>query len=53
MELSQGRVRLGVLGKGSLPDCGRTLEHAPQSSGHSTELLVFKKHLDDALRHMI
>lgn len=29
------------------------MEQAPQDSGHGTELLELKKHLDNTLRHMI
>jgi len=29
------------------------MERAAQDSGHGTELTEFKKHLDNALRHMV
>ena len=38
-----------MLGKGSSPAGGWALEQAPQGSGYGTKLLVFKKHLNNAL----
>lgn len=29
------------------------MEQAPRGSGHGPKLLEFKKHLDNALRHMV
>lgn len=40
----------GVLGKGSLP---QGIKQAPQGSGSSPELLVFKERLDSAVRHRL
>jgi len=52
MEQQQGRVRC-VLGKGSSPNGCWALEQAAQGSGHSPNLLEFKKCLDSALSHMV
>lgn len=48
MELHRGRNRLGV--RKRFFAFGWALEWTPQSSGHSTELLEFKKHVDVVLR---
>jgi len=40
------------LATGSAPEGGQALEKVPQGSGYGPELLDFKWHLDNTLRHM-
>lgn len=42
-----------ILGKGSSPEGGQTLEQAPQGSGYCPKLLEFKEDLDNTLWHRI
>lgn len=42
-----------VLRKGTSSKGGQALEQAPQDSGHTPKLLVFKEHSDNVLRHRI
>lgn len=53
MELGQGRVRLGVRERVCTQRVVGHWDRLPRAVVMALNLLEFKEHLDDALRHMV